>query len=58
MSCPFCQVHELVGPVFDSMQMQIRDSNGEVAAEEHPGLNGFLKEMQGGGTWTTGIFFV
>eukprot|EP00913_Durusdinium_trenchii_P010178 g9543.t1 len=41
------QVHELVGPVFDSMQMQIRDSNGEVAAEEHPGLNGFLKEMQG-----------
>eukprot|EP00438_Fugacium_kawagutii_P034280 Skav205209 [mRNA] locus=scaffold376:203293:204426:+ [translate_table: standard] len=40
------QVHELVGPVYDSMQMQFRKSDGSIAEEELPGLNSFLKDMQ------------
>eukprot|EP00434_Breviolum_minutum_P029670 symbB.v1.2.026228.t1/scaffold2604.1/size115680/9 len=40
------QVDALVGPVYDSMQMQFRKSDGSVADEELPGLNAFLKDMQ------------
>ena len=38
------QVDALVGPVYDSMQMQFRKSDGSVADEELPGLNAFLKD--------------
>lgn len=40
------QVHGLVGPVYDSMQMQFRKGDGSIAEEELPGLNSFLKDMQ------------
>lgn len=40
------QADKLVGPVYDSMQLQIRNPDGSIADDEFSGLNGFLAEMQ------------
>jgi hypothetical protein len=39
--------HELVGPVFDSLQVRILGPDGQMSLEELPGLDTFLKHMQG-----------
>mmetsp|Transcript_136072 Transcript_136072/g.435286 ORF Transcript_136072/g.435286 Transcript_136072/m.435286 type:complete len:490 (+) Transcript_136072:11-1480(+) len=41
------QAHELVGPVYDSLQMRIMKDDGTAAQEELPALGSFLKMMQG-----------
>jgi dTDP-4-amino-4,6-dideoxygalactose transaminase len=41
------QAHELVGPVYDSLQFRIRQEDGSMAVEEIAGLNDFLKMVQG-----------
>lgn len=40
------QSHELVGPVYDSLQIRIREKDGKLASQEFESLNLFLKEMQ------------
>eukprot|EP00931_Biecheleriopsis_adriatica_P031871 TRINITY_DN1863_c0_g1_i2.p1 TRINITY_DN1863_c0_g1~~TRINITY_DN1863_c0_g1_i2.p1 ORF type:complete len:468 (-),score=119.76 TRINITY_DN1863_c0_g1_i2:101-1504(-) len=40
------QSHELVGPVYDSLQIRIMQKSGEMSDSEHQGLNAFLKAMQ------------
>lgn len=40
------QAHELVGPVYDSLQMRLMQADGTAAATELPSVNGFLKLMQ------------
>lgn len=40
------QSHELVGPVYDSLQIRIRQKDGQMAPQELEGLNEFLKAMQ------------
>jgi len=40
------QAHELVGPVYDSLQIRVLNSDCGVAATELEGLNSFLKAMQ------------
>mmetsp|Transcript_97955 Transcript_97955/g.263215 ORF Transcript_97955/g.263215 Transcript_97955/m.263215 type:complete len:263 (-) Transcript_97955:204-992(-) len=41
------QAHELVGPVYDSLQLRIMKDDGTAAQEELPALSSFLKMMQG-----------
>merc|ERR1712151_755219 len=41
------QSHELVGPVYDSLQVRIMTESGCAAQEEFPALDAFLKMMQG-----------
>jgi len=41
------QAHELVGPVYDSLQIRILMKDGTQAATELEGLNSFLKALQG-----------
>jgi dTDP-4-amino-4,6-dideoxygalactose transaminase len=41
------QSHELVGPVYDSLQIRIMTEAGCLAQEEFPALDAFLKLMQG-----------
>jgi len=41
------QAHNLVGPVYDSMQIRIMKEDGTAAQEELPALGSFLKMMQG-----------
>eukprot|EP00446_Apocalathium_sp_SHHI-4_P084957 CAMPEP_0177460900 /NCGR_PEP_ID=MMETSP0369-20130122/14921_1 /TAXON_ID=447022 ORGANISM="Scrippsiella hangoei-like, Strain SHHI-4" /NCGR_SAMPLE_ID=MMETSP0369 /ASSEMBLY_ACC=CAM_ASM_000364 /LENGTH=465 /DNA_ID=CAMNT_0018934337 /DNA_START=81 /DNA_END=1478 /DNA_ORIENTATION=- len=40
------QAHELVGPVYDSLQLRIMKDDGTAAQEELPALSSFLKMMQ------------
>jgi len=41
------QSHELVGPVYDSLQFRVMKEDGKMADKELSGLDGFLKMMQG-----------
>jgi dTDP-4-amino-4,6-dideoxygalactose transaminase len=40
------QAHELVGPVYDSLQIRIKQKDGTIAEEEFKSLDQFLKDMQ------------
>eukprot|EP00746_Dinoflagellata_sp_MGD_P022140 gnl/MRDRNA2_/MRDRNA2_151719_c0_seq1.p1 gnl/MRDRNA2_/MRDRNA2_151719_c0~~gnl/MRDRNA2_/MRDRNA2_151719_c0_seq1.p1 ORF type:complete len:442 (-),score=113.57 gnl/MRDRNA2_/MRDRNA2_151719_c0_seq1:46-1188(-) len=40
------QAHELVGPVYDSLQIRIKQKDCTMATQEFEGLDKFLKEMQ------------
>eukprot|EP00441_Pelagodinium_beii_P044078 CAMPEP_0197652440 /NCGR_PEP_ID=MMETSP1338-20131121/34449_1 /TAXON_ID=43686 ORGANISM="Pelagodinium beii, Strain RCC1491" /NCGR_SAMPLE_ID=MMETSP1338 /ASSEMBLY_ACC=CAM_ASM_000754 /LENGTH=463 /DNA_ID=CAMNT_0043227315 /DNA_START=79 /DNA_END=1470 /DNA_ORIENTATION=- len=40
------QAHELVGPVYDSLQFRVMQADGSMAEKELNGLNEFLKMMQ------------
>merc|ERR1719401_1762429 len=41
------QAHELVGPVYDSLQVRLRNPDGSKADAQLPGVDPFLKMMQG-----------
>ncbi len=41
------QAHDLVGPVYDSLQLRILGADGSLSPLELPGLSAFLQEMRG-----------
>merc|ERR1719401_2512449 len=41
------QAHQLVGPVYDSLQVRLRNPDGSRAEKELPGVGAFLKMLQG-----------